>query len=67
MDAMSEKPELIAKLRVGSIVSGECSVCHQVIVVRDPDAEAPDQGNDKLKHAFEQQHTHGETYTPFVI
>jgi hypothetical protein len=63
---MSEKPELIAKLRVGSIVSGECSVCHQVIVVRDPDAEAPDQQNDKLKHAFE-QHTHSEAYTPFVI
>jgi hypothetical protein len=33
---MSQRPELIAKLRVGSIVSGKCSVCHEVIIVQDP-------------------------------
>jgi hypothetical protein len=41
--AMSERPELIAKLRVGSIVSGECSLCHEVIVVQAPSARTSDQ------------------------
>jgi len=54
---MSQKPELIAKIRVGSIVSGECSVCHEVIIVQDPATEMPDQLSDTLRQAFE-EHIH---------
>ena len=54
---MSQKPELIAKLRVGSIVSGKCSVCHEVIIVQDPAAGMPDQLSDALRQAFE-EHIH---------
>jgi hypothetical protein len=60
--AMSARPRLIAKLRVGSIVSGECSLCHEVIVVQAPgartsDQQDSDQANDALEQAFE-AHTH---------
>jgi hypothetical protein len=57
---MSQKPELIAKLRVGSIVSGECSVCHEVIIVQDPGARMPDQLSNTLRQAFE-EHVHQES------
>ncbi len=62
---MPEKPELIAKLQVGSIVSGECSVCHEVIVVRDPVSGTRDQLNDTLKQAFE-AHIHNKSRSNLV-
>ena len=33
------EPELIATLRVGSVISGECSACHEVLVVKGIRAE----------------------------
>jgi len=33
-DPPEKQPELIAMLRVGSVISGECSVCHKTIVVK---------------------------------
>lgn len=35
------EPELIVTLRVGSVISGECSACHEVIVVKGIGAETP--------------------------
>jgi len=62
---MSQTPELIAKLRVGSIVSGECSVCHEVIIVQDPGAGMPNQLGNTLRQAFE-EHVHQESPLRFV-
>ena len=55
-ELMSERPDLIGKLRIGSIVSGECPVCHQVILVQDP-GNGTDQFDDKLRRALE-EHVH---------
>lgn len=33
-DPPEEQPELIATLRVGSVVSGECSACHKTIILK---------------------------------
>jgi hypothetical protein len=40
---MSERPDPIGKLRIGSIVSGECPVGHEVILV-----QVPGNGTDPL-------------------
>ncbi len=37
----SVEPELVATLRVGSVISGECSACHEVVVVKGMRAETP--------------------------
>jgi len=39
---------------MGSTVSGECSFCHEVIVVPAPAAGMPDQSSETLGQAFEQ-------------
>jgi hypothetical protein len=54
---MPEKPELIAKLRVGSAASGECSVCHEVIIVKGT-AGGSEQLSDMLSQAFD-EHVRG--------
>ncbi len=53
---MREKPELIAKLQVGAGISGECSACHEVIVVLGESASdaAPRALDERLKQAFEE-------------
>lgn len=33
-DLPEKQPELIAAVRVGSVISGECSVCHKTIMVK---------------------------------
>jgi hypothetical protein len=33
-DPSVKQPELIATLRVGSVISGECSVCHKTIIFK---------------------------------
>ena len=33
-DPPEKQPELIATLRVGSVISGECSVCHKTIILK---------------------------------
>ena len=53
---MLEKPELLARLQVGLAASGECSACHEVILVRGQGSK-PEQLGDMLKQAFE-EHVH---------
>src|ERR1700716_3665008 len=50
---MPEKPELVARLWVGSAISGECSVCHEVIVVRGAVTAELGELNATLKQVFE--------------
>jgi hypothetical protein len=50
---MPEKPELVAKPSVGSAISGECSVCHEVIVVQGAVTAELRELNQMLKQAFE--------------
>jgi hypothetical protein len=46
-------PELIAKLRVGSMISGECSACHEVILVKGSDIETPGESSYMIsKHSW---------------
>lgn len=45
-------PELIGILRVGSVISGECSVCHEVVMVKGIAVETPEELLDMLKRAF---------------
>jgi hypothetical protein len=54
---MAEKPELIARLQVGLAASGECSVCHEVFVVKSQ-SNKPEQLSDRLKQIFE-EHVRG--------
>jgi hypothetical protein len=54
---MAERPELIARFQVGLAASGECSACHEVIVVRGQGGR-PEQLGDMLKQAFE-EHVRG--------
>ena len=61
-----DKPVLIAKLRVGSTVSGECSLCHEVIVVQDPAGESAAQKSDTLQQAFE-EHVHKNTNDTLIV
>lgn len=53
-DSMShgEKPELIARLQVGLAASGECSLCHEVIVVKGQWGK-PEEVTGILRQAFE--------------
>ena len=53
---MAERPELIARFQVGLAASGECSACHEVILVRGQGGK-PEQLGDMLKQAFE-EHVH---------
>jgi hypothetical protein len=50
--APQDEPELIATLRVGSVISGECSVCHRVVVVKGKGIEAPGELGSVIKLAF---------------
>lgn len=50
---MTEKPELVARLWMGSAISGECSVCHEVIVVQGAVTAELGELNDTLKQVFE--------------
>jgi hypothetical protein len=54
---MAERAELIARLQVGLAASGECSRCHEVIVVRGQWGK-PEALTDMLKQAFE-EHVQG--------
>jgi hypothetical protein len=53
---MAERPELIARFQVGLAASGECSACHEVILVRGQGSK-PEQLGDMLKQAFD-EHVH---------
>jgi len=61
---MFEKPELIARLQVGLAASGECSVCHEVFVVRE--SSRPEQLSHRLKQIFE-EHVRGVDLSKKVI
>lgn len=50
---MAEEPELIASLQVGLAVSGECSVCHEVFLVKGARGK-PEQLSDRLRQIFEE-------------
>jgi hypothetical protein len=54
---MAEKPELIARLQVGLAASAECSVCHEVFIVKSH-SNKPEQLSDRLKQIFE-EHVRG--------
>jgi hypothetical protein len=54
---MAERPELIARLQVGLAASGECSACHEVIVVKGQSSK-PEPLGDMLRRAFE-EHVRG--------
>jgi hypothetical protein len=54
---MREKPELIASLQVGSLASGECSHCHEVILVKAA-SSGSEQVGQMLRQAFE-EHVRG--------
>jgi hypothetical protein len=51
-DPPEKRPELIATLRVGSVISGECSVCHKTIVVKGIHIETQAELKHILKEAF---------------
>jgi hypothetical protein len=50
---MAERPELIARFQVGWAASGECSACHEVILVRGQGSK-PEQLGAMLQQAFEE-------------
>jgi len=54
---MLEKPELIARLQVGLAASGECSVCHEVFVVKGQ-SHRPEPLSERLRQIFE-EHVRG--------
>ena len=62
---MFEKPELIAKLQVGLAASGECSVCHEVFVVKGRGSK-PEPLTDRLKQIFE-EHVRGVALSKKVM
>lgn len=51
-DPPEKQPDLIATLRVGSVISGECSLCHKAIVVKGIHVEAQAELKQILKEAF---------------
>ena len=51
-DPPEKQPDLIAALRVGSVISGECSVCHKTIIVKGIHVETQAELKDILKQAF---------------
>jgi hypothetical protein len=51
-DPPEQQPELIATLRVGSVVSGECSACHKAIIVKGIHVETRAELLHILKEAF---------------
>ena len=51
-DPPEQQPELIATLRVGSVVSGECSACHKTLIVKGIHAETQAELQHILKEAF---------------
>jgi hypothetical protein len=51
-DEPKELPELIAKLCVGSMISGECSACHEVILVRGSGIPTLEELSSMIKQAF---------------
>ena len=53
---MAERPELIARFQGGLAAFGECSACHEVILVRGQGSK-PEQLGDRLKQAIE-EHVH---------
>lgn len=48
----SVEPELIATLRVGSVISGECSACHEVLLVKGIGAETSIEWVCAIEQAF---------------
>jgi hypothetical protein len=56
----SEQPELIGTLRVGSVVSGECSACHKIIILIHIETQA------ELKHVLKEAFAEhlGEEHRP---
>jgi hypothetical protein len=53
---MAERPELTARFQLGLASSGECSACHEVILVRGQ-GRKPEQLGAMLKQEFE-EHMH---------
>jgi hypothetical protein len=51
-DPPERQPELIATLRMGSVVSGECSACHKTIIVKGIRAKTQAELQHILKEAF---------------
>ena len=51
-DPPKKQPELIATLRVGSVISGECSVCHKTIILTGIHVETQTELKHVLKEAF---------------
>jgi hypothetical protein len=45
-------PELIATLCVGSMISGECSACHEVMLVKGSGPQTPGELSYMIKQAF---------------
>ena len=64
-DAPEKLPELVAKLRMGSVASGECSFRHQVIVVRGVGVETPERLAYMLKQTF-LEHVCDEHFPRFI-
>ena len=51
-DPQRKPPELIATLRVGSVVSGKCSICHKTIILKGIHVETLAELKHVLKEAF---------------
>ncbi len=51
-DPPEKQPELIAALRAGSVISGECSVCHKTIIAKGIRVETQAELKHILKEAF---------------
>jgi excinuclease UvrABC ATPase subunit len=62
---MAEKAELIARLQVGLAASGECSLCHEVIVAKGQRGE-PEELSGILRQAFD-EHVRGVDLSKKVI
>jgi hypothetical protein len=61
---MAERPELIARFQVGLAASGECSACHEVILVRGQGSK-PEQPGAMLQRAFE-EHVHSVALSALI-
>ena len=49
---MPHTPQLIAILQLGSAISGECSACHEVVIVGGVGSETQEELVHLLRHAF---------------
>lgn len=49
---MPDPPQLIAILQLGSAISGECSACHEVVIVGGVGSETQEELVHLLRHAF---------------